>query len=78
MISGVVLILYGESLVLLSIPHTAWATLFLVLNLIHIPLIEEPRLRQRFGQAYHEYCRHVPRLFPRLRPWQRSGSPDPE
>jgi protein-S-isoprenylcysteine O-methyltransferase Ste14 len=27
--------------------------------------IEEPRLRRRFGHAYEEYCRRVPRWIPR-------------
>ncbi len=34
------------------------------------PLLEEPQLRHRFGAEYIEYCKHVPRLLPRLRPWQ--------
>jgi protein-S-isoprenylcysteine O-methyltransferase Ste14 len=75
MISGVVLLLFGEALVLLSQPHLRWALLFLALNFVYIPLLEEPGLRQRFGESYAEYCRHVPRLIPRLRPWEpASGS----
>lgn len=35
----------------------------------NIPLIEESMLADRFGGDYEEYCRHVPRLVPRLRPW---------
>lgn len=31
---------------------------------------EEPALRRKFGADYEEYCRHVPRWLPRLRPWQ--------
>ncbi|MGH9888448.1 MAG: methyltransferase family protein [bacterium] len=69
MISGVVLTLFGESLCLLSPPHAAWAAFFLALNLVYIPLFEEPQLAERFGAAYIEYCRHVPRVIPRLRPW---------
>ncbi len=30
--------------------------------------IEEPLLRERFGQAYDDYCARVPRWIPRLRP----------
>jgi protein-S-isoprenylcysteine O-methyltransferase Ste14 len=44
--------------------------LFVVINVICIPLLEEPQLRERFGAAYDEYCRHVPRLLPRLRPFK--------
>jgi protein-S-isoprenylcysteine O-methyltransferase Ste14 len=39
---------------------------------VYIPLLEEPLLLERFGDGYREYCRHVPRLLPRLRPWRRS------
>jgi protein-S-isoprenylcysteine O-methyltransferase Ste14 len=69
MISGVVLVLFGEALVLLSRSHLAWAALFLGANAVYIPLLEEPFLVQRFGPDYQAYCRHVPRLLPRLRPW---------
>ena len=69
MISGVVLVLFGESLLLLSLPHAVWAACFLTINLIYIPLIEEPQLQGRFGESYIEYCRHVPRVLPRLTPW---------
>ncbi len=34
---------------------------------------EEKELRERFGKVYEDYCRHVPRLFPRLTPY---GTPD--
>ncbi len=74
MISAVVLFLFGESLLLLSLAHAAWAAFFLGLNLVYIPLIEEPQLARRFGEPYREYCRHVPRVLPRLRPWTRPGA----
>jgi protein-S-isoprenylcysteine O-methyltransferase Ste14 len=70
MISGVVLVLFGEGLVLLSRAHLEWALIFLGINAVYIPLLEEPLLAQRFGDSYQEYCRHVPRLLPRWRPWE--------
>jgi protein-S-isoprenylcysteine O-methyltransferase Ste14 len=73
MISGLILVLFGEALVLLSAVHAEWAATFLVVNLIYIPLVEEPMLESRFGAAYIEYCRHVPRVLPRLRPWLQGG-----
>ncbi|MEW6269602.1 MAG: PEMT/PEM2 methyltransferase family protein [Thermodesulfobacteriota bacterium] len=69
MISGVVLLVFGEALVLLSPPNALWATIFLVVNLVYIPLFEEPQLRRRFGAPYDEYRRNVPGILPRLRPW---------
>ena len=70
MISGVVLVLFGEAALLRSLPHAAWACTFALLNLVYIPLVEEPGLERRFGESYREYRRNVPRLVPRLRPWE--------
>jgi protein-S-isoprenylcysteine O-methyltransferase Ste14 len=69
MISGVIFVLFGEALVLLSLPHGIWAVAFLLLNLIYIPIVEEPQLERRFGESYREYRQHVRRFLPRLRPW---------
>jgi len=73
MISGVIILLVGEALVLLSRPHLEWAIIFLGINALYIPLLEEPGLKRRFGEDYGEYCRHVRRLLPRLRPWEPRG-----
>ena len=70
MISGVIFVLFGEALVLLSWPHLRWALLFLGINFVYIPLLEEPDLEMRFGESYREYRRHVRRFVPRLRPWE--------
>jgi protein-S-isoprenylcysteine O-methyltransferase Ste14 len=75
MISAVVLVLFGEALVLLSRPHLQWAVIFLGINAIYIPLLEEPLLKDKFGDSYQNYCRHVPRLLPRWRPWEASDGP---
>jgi protein-S-isoprenylcysteine O-methyltransferase Ste14 len=69
MISGVIFALFGEALALRSLPHGAWGAAFLSLNWIYIPLFEEPQLAHRFGDPYREYCQHVRRFLPRLRPW---------
>jgi protein-S-isoprenylcysteine O-methyltransferase Ste14 len=70
MISGVISILLGESLVLGSRPLVIWWALVTVVNALYIPLLEEPRLEQRFGAAYGEYRQHVPRWIPRWWPWE--------
>ncbi len=74
MISGVILILFGEALLLLSRSHFMWALTFLAINAVYIPLFEEPQLAGRFGEEYEEYRRNVPRLLPRIRPWDRQQS----
>lgn len=72
MISGVILILFGEALLLLSRAHFMWALTFFAINAVYIPLFEEPQLAGRFGEDYNEYRSNVPRLVPRLTPWDPS------
>lgn len=45
-----------------------WPLLLIVMNMIYMPLSEEPGLGQRFGADYQEYARHVPRWLPRRTP----------
>ncbi len=70
MLIGVILFLVAEALAFASWPLLAWAVLFAVGNAIYFPLSEEPGLEQRFGEAYREYKRNVPRWLPRLTPWE--------
>ena len=70
MISGVLFVVTGEAMVLLSAAHAAWAAFFLVANLVYIKFVEEPQLARRFGPGYEIYCQSVPRFIPSLRPWQ--------
>lgn len=69
MISGVMLILFGESLLFGSSSLVVFTLGFVAVNLIYIPLFEEPGLRHRFGTEYNEYIQHIPRWFPRRTPW---------
>ena len=70
MITGIVLILIGEALMLASWVIGLWAVVFLIINMFYFVLSEEPDLRKRFGQEYEEYSRNVPRYIPRLTPWK--------
>jgi protein-S-isoprenylcysteine O-methyltransferase Ste14 len=68
MISGVFCILLGEAMFLQSLHLVYWCILFVILNLIYIPLVEEPRLERHFGEDYILYKHNVPRWIPRNRP----------
>jgi protein-S-isoprenylcysteine O-methyltransferase Ste14 len=74
MISGVLFIIAGESLVVRSLALAGWAGLFLLINAIWLPLIEEPQLERRFGADYREYMSNVRRFVPRLRAWSAGSS----
>ncbi len=69
MISGVMLVLLGESIVTASLPLFWWFLAVVALNAVYIPLLEEPGLVKRFGEDYLAYKRNVPRWIPRQTPW---------
>jgi len=54
------ILFFGSGLVII------YFFLFLLAYQILITLIEEPILRNTFGQEYEEYCKKVPRWIPRL------------
>ncbi len=69
MITGVFGALLGETLLVGSTSLLHWFLAFVLINLPYIPLLEEPGLERRFGEAYRLYRRNVPRWLLRLRPW---------
>jgi protein-S-isoprenylcysteine O-methyltransferase Ste14 len=68
MISGVLTILLGETLVFGSTGLLIWFVIFFLINHIYFILLEEPGLVKRFGGSYLEYKRNVPRWIPRPKP----------
>lgn len=70
MISGVFAVLLGEMLLFGSPALLIWCAIFAAVNLIYMPLVEEPGLEARFGEDYRLYKRHVPRWLPRRRGWE--------
>jgi protein-S-isoprenylcysteine O-methyltransferase Ste14 len=69
MYTGVFMALYGEGIILGSTSILVLATIFALLPLFYVPLIEERGLEERFGEEYRIYKAHVPRWIPRLTPW---------
>lgn len=67
MISGVALMLAGETLFWGSWWVGLWAGIFVSINHFYFIVSEEPGLEKRFGESYHLYKANVPRWIPRLR-----------
>ena len=70
MITGVLLLLAAEALMLGSWPIAGWLLAFFLGNAVYFPMVEEPALEQRFGDPYRHYKANVPRWIPRWRPWE--------
>jgi len=62
------LVIWAEALYVASVGVWLYAIAISVLAHLAVVRIEEPELRSRFGAAYDEYCRDVPRWMPRLSP----------
>jgi protein-S-isoprenylcysteine O-methyltransferase Ste14 len=69
MIIGVLIVLIGESVSILSLNILIWALIFFIINNVYFLLYEEPDLDKRFGNEYREYKRNVPRWIPRFKPF---------
>jgi protein-S-isoprenylcysteine O-methyltransferase Ste14 len=74
MIIGVICTLLGEAAFFSSRSLFVWALAAIIVNMIYIPLLEEPGLIQRFGKEYEAYMKHVPRWIPRFHPWDNSAA----
>jgi protein-S-isoprenylcysteine O-methyltransferase Ste14 len=70
MISGVALMLIGQSLFWGSWIIGLWAGIFILINQAYFVFSEEPGLERRFGESYRLYQASVPRWVPRIRPWK--------
>jgi protein-S-isoprenylcysteine O-methyltransferase Ste14 len=66
---GGFLVLVGEAVVYYSLSLLGIALLYGVIIYLNAVFVEEPELRERFGEPYEDYLRRVPRFFPN--PWKR-------
>ncbi|GMQ90424.1 MAG: isoprenylcysteine carboxylmethyltransferase family protein [Gammaproteobacteria bacterium] len=77
MITGVLTVLSGESIVTGSFLIAAFAAFLFGLNHVYFILSEEPGLVKRFGEPYKKYMSNVPRWIPRPTPWAaKDNQPD--
>ena len=72
MISGLLMVVLGETLIFASIELFTLFILFFIVNHIYFIYWEEPGLVKRFGEDYIAYKKNVPRWIPRLTPWEMS------
>jgi protein-S-isoprenylcysteine O-methyltransferase Ste14 len=70
MILGVLTVLIGESLALISSRILIWSVGFFMINNIFFLAYEEPNLEKKFGDEYRQYKKNVPRWMPRLKPFK--------
>ncbi len=59
-------VVLGEAALFHSLGLLELSAGFLTGTYLFVLLYEEPALRRKFGAEYEEYCRRVPRWFPRL------------
>ncbi len=69
MIMGVLCVLIGESLALLSLSISIWAIIFFFINNVWFVAYEEPNLEKKFGDEYILYKKNVRRWVPKLKPY---------
>ncbi|MDR0467083.1 MAG: isoprenylcysteine carboxylmethyltransferase family protein [Deltaproteobacteria bacterium] len=69
MLTSVFVIQAAEALLLGSRALFLLLVFFVVVNMLYFPFVEEKSLEKRFGDAYREYKRNVPRWIPRFTPW---------
>lgn len=75
---AVALLLFGEALALARFDRylLIYFGSLTVVTTAFVRFYEEPHLRKVFGAEYDEYCAHVRRWLPSVRPWNpRPGSP---
>jgi protein-S-isoprenylcysteine O-methyltransferase Ste14 len=65
---AVALLIFGQGLLFCSIPLLEYGLLVWLAFFAFVVLYEEPALSRKFGREYEEFCRHVPRWIPRLKP----------
>ena len=69
MITGAILLLAAESMILKSWAIAIWMIIFFTGKTLYFIFVEEKELKKRFGNPYLLYKSKVPRWIPKLTPW---------
>jgi len=67
---GVFVVLAGEAVLTWNSGIVDELVMVCVGMQLFVLLYEEPKLARTFGEEYAAFRRHVPRWWPRLRPWR--------
>lgn len=73
---AVLSLIFGQGLLFGSVTTLEYGVLVWLGFFLFVLLYEEPTLRHKFGNEYREFCAHVPRWIPRLKPWKKSFTAD--
>ncbi len=73
-IAAELIVIWAEAFYFGSIGIVGYAVLVTLGAHLIVLRVEEPELRDRFGESYQFYCQDVPRWLPRF----RGAKPDPE
>ena len=65
---AVSLLIFGQGLLFGSVRLLEYGLLVWLAFFTFVVLYEEPALSRKFGKEYEDFCLHVPRWFPRLKP----------
>lgn len=66
---GVLLVIYGQALLLGSYPVLLYALAVSAVFHFYVVKYEEPQLKEKFGKQYENYCKYVNRWMPHTKPW---------
>jgi len=67
---AVLSLVFGQGLLFGSAHVLFYGTIAFAVMHCFVIFYEEPTLRRTFDGAYENFCAHVRRWIPRLRPWQ--------
>ena len=70
--AGELMVIWAEAIYFASLGILIYAVVISIAAHVMVVYIEEPELRERFGESYEEYSRRVPRWIPR---WTRNQGP---
>ena len=70
---AVVSVIMGQGLFFGNVRLLVYGAIIWLACHVFVVAYEEPKLRATFGAEYDDFCAHVPRWPPRLRPWRGSA-----